>query len=356
MSNNCPINPDLTYCSGLNNTLDDDYFNCWEKVGCHQIFSDAIFTNPSGLREYNLNGLLNAQAAATTLLTKYFTSYKLTYPNIAGYNPFQVQLYNLCTDSANTPGVCQAYLAGDTSICKTKTYDQMSTDFNFVNWCSCFIPPDSQSKQVYDSPVNAVITSCSPNPTTITYQGENIGNVPCYPLCHQVESIQLYQPDSGCKYECNSDVCIISDVSINQKDATGNTGTVRFTQVCPGCTIHNECVCIISSSDLQDSMKELGIRSSFNQYCGYNANCYVIDETGNLQSVPCGDYLANAALDAFKIAIPWIFIGLAIFTIIVFMVVFFATRKANVSQATNPLDIYKGKTVTYDGNIITSVS
>lgn len=317
----CPSKPDLTYCSGQDQILNDEYFNCWRQVGCHDIYSETIFTNPYGVRQYTKAGLETAQNAANLLLNSYFSLYKLTYPNLSGYNNFQIDLYNLCTDSANTPGVCQAYLSSDTSICKSKTYDQMSTDFNYTNWCSCFIPPDEQSKAVFDSPTSAVITSCSPTPQEL-----DIGNVPCYPLCHQVQSIQLYEPDNGCRYECNSDVCIISDVTINQKDATGNTGTVNFTQICPGCTTNNECVCIISSSDLQDSMSELGISSSFNQYCGYNANCYVIDEAGNLQSVPCGDYLSGMALNALSYVIPWIFISIAILVVIVLAIVIYTNR------------------------------
>lgn len=331
MSFVCPSEVDLNFCSGNGYILNDEYFNCWRQRDCPGVFSQTIFKDAAGIYKYTLEGLQTAQASANLLLTSYFNSYKLTYPNQAGYNSFQVDLYNLCTDSVNTPGLCQTYLRGVDSICGKTTYDKMSVDYNYTNWCSCFISPDAESKVVYDSPSGAVITSCSPTPTSLEQ-----GNVPCYPLCHQVGSIQLYDPPSGCKYECNSDVCIISDVTINQKDATGNTGTVNFTQVCPGCTIHNECVCIISSSDLQDSMSELGISSSFNQYCGYNANCYVIDQTGNLQSVPCGEYLTNATMTALKYAIPWIFIGLAIFTIIVFAVVFYATRNNQAPKVSQP--------------------
>ena len=325
MSNKCKT-ASLTYCSGAGETLNDDYFNCWRQVGCPTVFSNAIFTNPNGMREYTQAGLTNAQTYATTLLNSYYNLYKLTYPNSPGYNSFQVDLYNLCTDSINTPGLCQQYLASDTSICKTKTYDQMSVDYNFTNWCSCFTPPTEQSKSVYDSPTGAVITSCSPTPTSL-----DIGNVPCYPLCHQIGSIQLYQPETGCRYECNSDVCIISDVTINQKDATGNRGSVNFTQVCPGCTTENECVCIISSSDLQDNMNGLGIKSSFSQYCGYNANCYLIDSTGNLQSVPCNTFAGYGGADVFKAVIPWIFIGVAVFAIVLTIALILATRNKSDS-------------------------
>lgn len=325
----CPNVSDLNYCSGEGQVLNDDYFNCWREVNCPSVFENAIFSTPYDIREYNIDGLRNAQESANTLLTNYFNSYKLTYPNIPGYNPFQVDLYNLCTDFTNTPGVCQTYLSSIESVCGKATYDQMSNDFNLVNWCSCFIMPDEQTKPYYDSPEGAVITSCSPTPMNGI---KDLGNIPCYPLCHQVGSIQLYNPETGCRYECNSDVCIISDVTINQTDATGNTGTVNFTQSCPGCTTNNECVCIISGSDLSSSMAELGINSTFNQYCGYNAVCYVIDDTGNLQPVECGDYLTGTLVPALRVAVPWIFIGILIFIIIIVVAVFFAARNRTEIQ------------------------
>jgi ABC-type multidrug transport system permease subunit len=103
-------------------------------------------------------------------------------------------------------------------------------------------------------------------------------------------------------------------------------------------------------------MSELGIQSSFNQYCGYNANCYVIDETGNLQSVPCGDYLTNALSSTLKLAVPWIFIGLAIFTVLIFMIVFFATRASgtdNDKDNKSPINKDQNKNIRYQSNIIT---
>lgn len=325
----CPDVADLDFCSGENYVLDDNYFNCWRVLDCPQVYSSTIFDRANVVREYNLPGLERAQEAANTLLTKYFTTYNLTFPNQPGYNIFQTDLYNLCTNSANTPGVCQAYLSGPNSICKTKTYDEISTDFNFTNWCSCFVPPDQQSKDIYDGPVNAVITSCSPTPTNL-----EIGNVPCYPLCHRVESIQLYQPETGCKYICNSDVCIISDVSINQTGGTNNTGSVNFTQICPGCTTQNECVCIISSSDLEESIDELGIQSSFNRYCGYNAVCYNVDATGNLVPTDCNNYLESSLDKTLKFSVPWIFIGVVVFVLIIFLLLFSTRNKSKTSTRT----------------------
>ncbi len=295
----------------------DQMISYWTANNCQRTYSNVLFSSDETQQfQYNPQRLERVQTNVNATMSNYFSKYSLTDPS-AG-NPFQQTILNMCRDGTNLPGVCDNYLCN--RLCGNYTYDQISNNPYLANWCGCYVPPPEQEVSVIDANLGtAVVTSCdSSQPASA------VGNTPCYPLCHRIQTTQLYEASTGCQYSCNNTVCVIDDVSLNV--AGGNVGGVNFTQMCPGCSPNQACECIISSSDLPEAFEEMGIDATFTQYCSPGV-CYELDDAGRLNPIPCDNFYVGSGQTAFSTALPWIFFGLVIFIVLVIILAFAATRE-----------------------------
>lgn len=238
---------------------------------CVGNYNEILYTYSDGRFKYNPDKLSQIQDDFYVLLNLAFGD------DLSGFNntsntELQEKLLKACRD---VPGACDAYLCN--KLCKSFTYDFLSENPAVTDWCGCYIQPD-----------NADVLMSNITPQQVTPDDKKGAN-PCYPLCHRVGNIPLFSSETGVKYSCNSNVCVIDNVTVNSVNST--LGDVNITQICPACSPDQLCECIISSNDLPETFEELGLTSNFTSYCGSNGQCYVLEGDGNLTPVNCNDYL-----------------------------------------------------------------
>lgn len=210
---------------------------------------------------------------------------KLVSQNTKGYYPQTDALYTFFRDPfvrgiANPilQNICNTNLAQFSAVADKRRF--VSLNPPILDWCGCFTPPDSISLEV------------DPN-----FPPE------CDPLCVNDQSIKLVDT-SGVGLECNSAVCVISDVSLNVAGSTNRQ--YDFQQICNACedsslnSSSQPCRCIIDSEFSSvlskisaddptggDGKVGLDVGLVFERYCP-NSVCYVVDrETGSVQSLDC---------------------------------------------------------------------
>ena len=216
-------------CAGCQGGITGDYTS-WLKSNCplayQRVYSRA-------------NGYTQAQTYANNLLA---TAIPTTDSG------FREVLHQFCNNPGINPGVCQNYL--QYKMCPGLSYNDMTSEES--DWCGCVTLPSLADQELYGP------------------------NVACYPLCHLTDTIQLVD-ENLLPIQCNNQVCVIDDVSINVVDS--KVGTVSINSICPGCT--GNCNCIINDVNVT------GVDLNINQYCGPNTNCYVT-RNGVVTQIPCG--------------------------------------------------------------------
>lgn len=312
-------------CAGFGQTagLNGSLSTTWTRNRCEGIYQGILFTTNTPTNQqfaYNPDNLNRISEDMFSTLTTVFGTDGSGF-DLTGSNPFQNVLLNVCRSNTSIPGACDHYLCN--VLCPQYTYDEISNTPSIANWCGAYIPPPPDQTDIYYQQLSpgAVVPYNSPdNPGD-----PDVGLIPCFPL-YKATTVQLFQPSSGIPYYCNNNVCVIDDVLI-QSDQAGGTN-VQYTQVCPGCSNDPDtvCTCIISSSDLTGTIDDMGISTTFNQYCGTNSTCYEADATGNLTLVQCGDFTSGTNVPAFSSAIPWIVTAIVIFIVIIAILVLIATR------------------------------
>lgn len=271
---------------------------------CLEMYTAVLYSNIDGTYAYNPDNLPRLQNDFYILLNLAFGD-NLENFNYTANTDLQRNLLNACEQ---IPGACDAYLSKH--MCGKFTYNQLMENPSAVNWCGCYIPPDN----------SATLTSTI-SCDQVTPNG-NRGIYPCYPLCHRIDTVPLFDPESGSKYACNNNVCVLDNITFNIINST--VGNVNINQVCPSCSPNELCECIISSNDLPSTFDELGISTSFTQYCSSGV-CYVLEPDGTLKDVECTDYLGSTTGENGWV---WIIVVvcIAIFIIIIVGAVFFAIR------------------------------
>lgn len=306
----------LGQTAGLNGTLS----STWEKNRCESIYQGILFTTSSSKGSYfayNPDNLSRVSGDMYGTLSTVFGTDGSGF-DLTESNAFQNVLLNVCKSTTSVPGACDHYLCN--VLCPRYTYDEISHTPSIANWCGAYIPPPPSETSIYYQQLNPAAVVPPNNPGD-----PDVGVIPCFPL-YKATTVQLFQPSTGQPYFCNNNVCVIDDVLIESDQASGTN--VQYTQVCPGCTNDPDtiCTCIISSSDLTGTINDMGISTTFNQYCGTNSVCYEADATGNLTPVQCGNFTSNTNVQAFSSAIPWIVTAIVIFIVIVVILVLIATR------------------------------
>lgn len=160
------------------------------------------------------------------------------------------------------------------NMCNSFTRDQISANPLVRRWCGCFGP---------DDPIAIHAKEKYPDQTSYTKA--------CDPLCVHLSSIKIFDPDNSYNVEpCNSQLCILTKVSITTSDYNG---TVKMNQTCPCSKENTPCFCIIDSTveDLLNKTSSpdgnsMSMPVTFKQYCP-GARCMVEEPDGTLVEVEC---------------------------------------------------------------------
>lgn len=336
--------PEEQTCSGCGLNSVSELYDTWtdSSLNCQRVFHDVLYDEqnnylPDELSHLNENML-------HLMIDKYKTQFGCSFTldeNDAECIRFRNVMLGVC-QSRNpleaVPGICDNFLCN--FECPQHTYDDFGTDPSILDWCGCYIPPSDEVAQAITKNVaGAVSTDCDPDTPT-----NKVGAFPCFPLCHNLTTIQLYDNTDGCKFQCDSNVCVIDDTTIEAINS--EFGTVTIEQVCPFCaTGVSTCECIVASPDISGTLDDLDIQTDFNQYCGQNSVCYVIDDTGNLTPVQCSQFVTDPDQLNFTTVLPWVFlIVVVIFVVVIFIALL--TSRGNTSY--KKVETKDGKTKVSD--------
>ena len=312
-------NPIELQCSGFNLPVGNNpptemnvnqIYSYWTRNGdlCRSNYGSIIFS--SNPRDFQPQEYVRVQQDMTYLLSRVFGTNASTFSTTVNTG-LQLEMFYTCNDQVNMYGSCEPWIYS-ILVDKYSDYDTMAVNPALSDWVSCYIPPNNE-EQLYQS--------FSTPPTTP--DGAR-GNAPCWPMCHRVSTIQLFQPNTGDLYQCSSNVCVIDDVTISENNSQG--GNVNINQICGQCNPDQLCECIISSSDMPEAFAELGINATYTSYCG-SGICYVLDNNGILTPTDCTSYLGTGGGKAFSSSLPWIIFVIVIFVFLIFIGVFLALRK-----------------------------
>lgn len=307
---NPPTNPPLgdeKLCSGYG-LSGDALFQYWCENDCQTTYSKLLFdVGSGGVLAYVPTNLPQVQNDFTNLFNTFLTTNDFTdNTSDRTYSPFQTTLVSACQNDA-IPGGCAGFL---NTYCQSYTRTQVSLSPILAELCGCFVPEDP------------------------SYAQYNVSQV-CDPLCHRIDAIQLYDPTTGDKEECKDTVCVIDQVNINISKASVGGGGINFYQACVGCTQATPCECIVSNTNVSQTLQEVGINVSFNQYCGPDSVCVQLDAQGNATTIPCptGGTGSNPTATASS-AIPAIII-IVVILLAVFLVFIFLAIKGDHPKTTN---------------------
>lgn len=210
---------------------------------------------------------------------------KLVSQTTKGYYPQTDSLYtffrNVEVRGIANPiiqNICNANLSQFTQTGDKRRF--VSLNPPILDWCGCFVPSD---------PIELKVDPDFPPE--------------CDPLCVNDQSINLVD-SSGIVIECNSTICVISDISLNVVGSSNRQ--YDFKQICNACESEKlnpssqPCRCIIdsefssvlskiSADDPSGGDGKIGMDVGlvFERYCP-NSVCYVVNrETGSVQSLEC---------------------------------------------------------------------
>jgi len=258
---------------------------------CETTFNEYIYNDGQGTFLFNQQRFLKIQNGMKYAFFKFYVpsnGFQMVNPNQIGYNSIQDSLLNLC-GSQFLGGICNTV---QTEMCTSCNREDIIKFLPITKFCGCFVPPDQLS----------INNGVSPE---------------CDPLCSQGKSIK--KANRGIITQCDQSVCIINNISISS--VKSSVDKVSFNQICPQCK--NGCRCIIDSSIL-DIDKIIGITDeiTFNQYCGPNSVCLIVDnKTGESKQTPCSTSLNKVKFNTYKFSISIIIWIIVILIIVVFILV-----------------------------------
>jgi len=175
--------------------------------------------------------------------------------------------------------------------------NEISQSPTLLSYCGCFAPVP----EFFSSRINGF--SSSP------------GDSPCDPLCYNNQVFKLYDfsvtkggqiEGGGTIKECNDQICVIDNNSINSLNSNGN---INFNQTCKGCLEKNSgCLCFldVSTKGLVNKVTSgnNGMVSQINyqQNCPGNSVCFKYND-GEIEEVECNKIntpSTGSLFDAFK--------------------------------------------------------
>jgi hypothetical protein len=291
-------------CIGVGLSL-DDLRTWWGNIGgdhsCNDEFNRIIFGQPGGERRFSPAGFQQVMDDFDYLFSTFFvqgSGRNISVPGHIGFDPFQQVLIDACTNpDYSNQGVCQQ---AATKMCSSCSRDNISSNPSLLRLCGCQVPP-------LDPTIFGGITP------------------ECDPLCSQALISKKRNTVTGNVAECQSNICVISQVSINAAQSTVNG--VNFTQVCPQCTTSQVCKCIIDVS-IPTNTEVVGISdpTTFAQVCGVDAICLDIDpRTQAVSTVVCGDVIHPPVASKFNFPIPtwvWFVVGSVIILVLLILMAY----------------------------------
>lgn len=200
--------------------------------------------------------------------------------------PNQGFIYYLCEHLFNLFKNSNNELTGEKL---TNTYRFfVSQNTPLLSFCGCFLPEPSFFVTKIPSGF-----------------GADAGESPCDPLCYNNNSFKLYENNQttnssgttvleggGTQRECNSQVCVIDQTSINSLDSNGN---INFNQTCKGCGGQNSsCLCFLDVSPNQlvnkisSGSTGMMTQQNYQQNCPGNSVCFKYID-GVINEVKCNE-------------------------------------------------------------------
>lgn len=247
---------DLSTCFAVGYSIDQAEAY-WQQVSCPAALSLVLNESVSGSLGYNPQSLGAAQSLMSSLLQAYDEGAPSGSGGLASpYDSFFGDIVSTCR-ADSLPGVCSQFLEG---YCAQWSRDDIASNPYTGQLCGCYAP---------DNPYPAM-------------GGE------CDPLCSRGTSVQKADPITGKILRCDPKICIIDDTAI-EAARSSSTGSINFTNICTGCG-SDGCLCIVSGTDPEDLLSELGVAPTVTQFCGKNSRCVTVDSEGNVVSDgPCTD-------------------------------------------------------------------
>jgi hypothetical protein len=198
----------------------------------------------------------------------------LSNPKEFGYRPFLDLLLDACK---SMPGVCEPV---QSYMCNQCNRDQITSSNAFLTFCGCVSNPVLTNNTFYNNTMSNFDPACDP-------------------LCTNSKAIQNVDTTTGITDQCNANVCVIDNVSINAVNTTFGQ-LPSFTQVCPACADGTgNCVCIINANFSNISSiagydgNPINDYPRFLQVCP-NAQCFATNPaTGIYEQTDCTGSLYN---------------------------------------------------------------
>ena len=308
----------LRTCLMCDNKTISQFSEAWTSGKCNKVLDPSFVDSSSTIYEQ----LIISQKKANRVMAISMGTNGDFLDTSGSSDIIQARILNICKggDQSSSPNACGNYLEFILSQNQKYKYNDMEVNPGIANWLGCFISPPPDQTQVYDT--QEYQNSITPTDSCML---AGVGTFPCYPMCHRISTVQRYANTQTCK--CNSNVCVIDDVVIQAEDST--VGSVNITQICPGCSPDKPCVCITSSTNMQNTFNETGLSSSFNQYCGTNSVCYDVNGYGELVETDCQQFI-NSSVGAYSVAIPLFIIIGGILILIIVVTILFATKEERV--------------------------
>lgn len=134
----------------------------------------------------------------------------------------------------------------------SKNYDPYTLSNNYAlnKWCGCFTQPFNYGEELPE--------------------GLPLFGIECMPSCLVNDTVKLIN-DSGNIKSCDSNICAITDITINTFNNDPNSKGLLFEQICTGCEVNlqNPCICIVQSNLSSDKigLNNSDLRIKFKQTC-----------------------------------------------------------------------------------------
>ena len=328
--------------------VDSIFYNFWNN-------SDNIQESRTLIQAYVIGTQENLTGVNNFALTNYFVTYILSYLfSAAQYDPSGnpvSQAPNLLNPRNNQPAVenVKLFLQGltspsdnnllgtgnyqitdisgplPTSLIENKGFVKLLCDEQY----QLFKNKNTNLKG--QKLINTFRNEISQNPTLLSYCGcfaplpeffrskirgfTSSGDAPCDPLCYNNQVFKLYDftvtkngtiEGGGVIKECNDQVCVIDNNSINSLNSNGN---INFNQTCKGCLEKNSgCLCFldVSTKGLANKISSgndgMVSQPRYRQNCPGNSVCFKYND-GEIQEVPCNKDNTpgtGSLFDAFK--------------------------------------------------------
>lgn len=282
----------------------------WNDNGniCRSEYQNIIYTKDDKL-EFNPDGYKRVSQDLYYLLNTVFGEDAVSFSPTLNIG-LQQQMYSTCSDDFHIMGACDPWI-NCVLLPNNNDYQLMANNPALTDWLGCYVKPTNGDELYGDLGISVI-------------PDNKRGINPCWTLCHRASSIQLFSPDDGDMYECDSNICVIDNVVINESQS--DIGSANITQVCTQCSPDQLCQCIISSNDMPGTFQELGINSSFTSFCD-NGICYELEPDGTLESVECSTYVGGGSGNSYSSSLPWIIFLIALFVFLIFLGVFLALKK-----------------------------